>query len=330
MTGTRGTGRPVRWLVTGAGGKLGRDLTAVLGADPRAEVTALRRTDLDITDRAAVRAAVPGHDVVVNTAAWTDVDAAEHAEDAATEVNGTAVRHLSEACAASNARLLHVSTDYVFAGHAVTPYPEDAPTAPVNAYGRGKLAGERAVTSTLPDTGYVVRTAWLYGEHGRDFVKTVLSRTATGAPMSVVTDQHGQPTWSRDLAVLLARLGHAALSGDAPPGIYHGTASGRTTWFGLAREVLALARRDPGLIRPTTSAAFPRPAPRPAYSVLAHHRWSACGIAAPPPWQESLARALRSESLARALRSGPHLREGGSPRGRGPSTGSTRAARGDG
>ncbi|TWV46981.1 dTDP-4-dehydrorhamnose reductase [Streptomyces misionensis] len=294
MTGSQGTVRPVRWLVTGAGGKLGRDLTAVLAADPRAEVTALRRADLDITDPTAVSRVVPGHDIVVNTAAWTDVDAAEQAEEAATEVNGTAVRHLSRACAASNARLLHISTDYVFAGNAVTPYPEDAPTAPVNAYGRSKLAGEQAVTSTLPDTGYVVRTAWLYGAHGRDFVKTVLSRTAAGAPLSVVTDQHGQPTWSRDLAVLLARLGRAALAGDAPPGVYHGTASGRTTWYGLAREVLALDGRGPGLIHPTASAAFPRPAPRPAYGVLAHDRWSACGLAPPPPWRESLARALRT------------------------------------
>jgi dTDP-4-dehydrorhamnose reductase len=295
MTAMRGVGavRPTRWLVTGAGGKLGRDLVAVLRAEHTAEVTALYREDLDITDRAAVRNALLGHDVVVNAAAWTDVDGAERAEEAATAVNGTAVRHLAEACAASGARLLHMSTDYVLAGDADTPYGEDAPTRPINAYGRGKLAGEQAVTTVLPHTGYVVRTAWLYGEHGRDFVKTVLDRAASGETLSVVTDQYGQPTWSRDLAVLLVGLGRAALSGQAPAGVYHGTASGRTTWFELARTVLELCGRDPGQVRPTTSLSFVRPAARPAFSVLGHGRWAACGIEPLPHWRVSLAEALR-------------------------------------
>nr|BFD91764.1 dTDP-4-dehydrorhamnose reductase [Kitasatospora sp. Xyl93] len=289
---TANAAAPVRWLVTGAAGMLGRDLLSVLGADATAEVTALRRADLDITDAAAVQAAVEGHDIVVNCAAWTNVDAAETEEDAATAVNGTGVRHLAAACAKSGARLLHVSTDYVLPGDATEPCPEDAPTAPVNAYGRGKLVGERAVAELLPEHGYVVRTAWLYGEHGPNFVATMLKLAAQRDTLDVVDDQHGQPTWSYALAGRLVELGRAALAGRAPAGVYHGTASGRTTWCGLARESYALSGLDPERIRPTTSEAFVRPAARPAFSVLAHDRWAAAGLAPLPEWRAMLAEAL--------------------------------------
>jgi dTDP-4-dehydrorhamnose reductase len=276
-----------RWLVTGAGGMLGQDLLAVL-KDTGFDVTAATRADLDITDADAVRAAVAGHNVVVNAAAWTGVDAAETAEDAATAVNGTAVGHLAAACRDSGARLLQVSTDYVFDGRGTSPYPEDAPTAPVNAYGRGKLVGERAVLSLLPERGYVVRTAWLYGAGGRNFVATMLRLAGERDTLDVVDDQRGQPTWSYALARQLVALG----SGDAPPGIYHGTAAGETTWFGLAREVFALRGLDPDRVRPTTSAAYVLPAPRPSYSVLGHDRWAAVGMAPMTDWRESLATAL--------------------------------------
>ncbi|MEV7772056.1 dTDP-4-dehydrorhamnose reductase [Kitasatospora sp. NPDC086791] len=282
----------VRWLVTGAAGMLGQDLLSVLAADPAAGVTALRRADLDITDAAAVRAAVEGHDLVVNCAAWTDVDAAETEEEAATAVNGTGARHLAAACAGTGARLLQVSTDYVLPGDATEPCPEDAPTAPVNAYGRSKLAGERAVAELLPEHGYVVRTAWLYGEHGPNFVATMLKLAAQRDTLDVVDDQHGQPTWSYALAGRLAELGRAALAGRAPAGVYHGTASGRTTWCGLARETYALSGLDPERIRPTTSEAFVRPAVRPAFSVLGHDRWAAAGLAPLPEWRAMLAEAL--------------------------------------
>src|SRR3954452_24962057 len=213
---------------------LGRDLVSVLSAAGQTEVTALRRADLDITDPTAVKAAVAGPDVVVNAAAWTDVDGAEADEAAATAVNGTGARHVAAACAATGARLLHVSTDYVFPGDASAPYPEDAPTDPVNGYGRSKLAGEVAVRALLPDTGYIVRTAWLYGEHGPNFVATMLRLAATRETVDVVADQRGQPTWSGALAERLVDLGSCAA---APPGVYHGTASGETTWYGLARAV---------------------------------------------------------------------------------------------
>ena len=286
------------WLVTGAGGMLGRDLVRVLRDYPSVTFTALDRAGLDITDPDAVARAVAGHDVVINAAAWTDVDGAEVAEAAATEVNGLAVAHLARAYAAARARLLHVSTDYVFAGDADAPYQEDAPTAPINAYGRGKLVGELAVRHALPDTGYVVRTAWLYGEHGRNFVTTMLRLAADRDTVEVVDDQRGQPTWSYSLARQLVELGGTALRGAAPAGVYHGTSSGETTWFGLARAVFAGAGLDPQRVRPTTSDAFARPAPRPSYSVLGHDRWTIAGLAPMAPWAESLIQALDRPALA--------------------------------
>ncbi|PWU51164.1 dTDP-4-dehydrorhamnose reductase [Micromonospora sp. S4605] len=283
-----------RVLVTGAGGMLGRDLLTVLDSRPDLKVTAATRAEVDITDAAAVRAAVAGHDLVVNTAAWTDVDGAEEQEAAATAVNGDAVGHLAAACAATGARLVHVSTDYVFPGDGTTPYAEDAPTAPVNAYGRSKLAGERAVARFLPETGYVVRTAWLYGAHGPNFVATMLRLAEQREHLDVVDDQHGQPTWSYALAAQLVALGDAALAGRAPAGVYHGTCAGQTTWYGLARAVFTLRGLDPDRIRPTTSDRFRRPAPRPAYSVLGHGRWAAAGLPPLPDWHTTLADAFAS------------------------------------
>ncbi|MGN9906665.1 dTDP-4-dehydrorhamnose reductase [Phytohabitans sp. LJ34] len=282
-----------RILVTGAGGMLGQDLLDVLKGQPSLkgrpdlDVTALARADLDVTDEAAVRAAVAGHDVVLNAAAWTDVDGAEEREAEATAVNGAGVAHLARAARATGARLVHVSTDYVFRGDATTPYAEDAPTDPINAYGRSKLAGERAV---LAAGGYVVRTAWLYGAHGRNFVTTMLRLAGERETVDVVDDQRGQPTWSWALAERLVDLALA----DAPPGVYHGTASGETTWYGLARAAFARAGHDPDRVRPTTSDRFVRPAPRPSYSVLGHDRWAEAGMTPMTDWETMLSAYLGS------------------------------------
>lgn len=281
-----------RLLVTGAAGMLGRDLLAVLATRDDLSVTATTRADLDITDPRAVPAAVAGHDVVINAAAWTDVDGAESQERAATAVNGDAVATLAAACATTGARLIHVSTDYVFPGDATEAYPEDAPTGPVNAYGRGKLVGELAVARLLPESGYLVRTAWLYGAHGPNFVATMLRLAGECERLDVVDDQRGQPTWSYRLAERLVALADAALAGHAAPGVYHGTSSGETTWYGLARAVFALRGLDPDRVRPTTSDRFPRPAARPSYSVLAHDRWAAAKLPPLPDWHASLAEAL--------------------------------------
>ena len=276
-----------RWLVTGAGGQLGHDLVATLARQPDVQTTALRRADLDITDAAAVQAAVAGHDVVVNTAAWTDVDGAEPNEDAAAEVNATGPGLIAAACAEHDARLLHVSTDYVFGGDAAAPYAEDADPDPRSAYGRTKLAGERAVLGSGARAS-VVRTAWVYGEHGKNFVATMLRLAAGSDPVQVVNDQRGSPTWSADLAAALVALG----SSEAPDGVYHATNTGETTWFGLARAVFAGAGANPNRVEPIPTDRSARPAQRPAYSVLATTRWDSHDLPRMRPWEEALAYAL--------------------------------------
>ena len=276
----------MRWLVTGAGGMLGHDLRAVLDEAGETDVVAESRASLDITDADAVRAAVDGVDVVLNAAAWTDVDGAEAAEEAATAINGHAVGRLAEL---AGARLFHFSTDYVFDGSATAPYPEDAPPAPLNAYGRSKLVGERAVREA---GGYVVRTAWLYGAHGNNFVRTMLRLAGERETVDVVADQEGPPTWSYALAGQVVALARAAADGRAAPGVYHGTAGGQTSWYGLARAVFAEAGLDPARVRPTTSANLNRPAPRPTYSVLGHDRWSGTGVARLTDWRSTLTSAM--------------------------------------
>ncbi|MFD5497697.1 dTDP-4-dehydrorhamnose reductase [Streptomyces sp. NPDC001812] len=284
---------PAGWLVTGAGGMLGQDVSARLAAAGE-QVTALDRKALDLTDADAVRRTLQRHRpaVVVNCAAWTAVDDAETHEAEALAVNGDGPAHLADACARTGAVLLHVSTDYVFAGDATAPYAEDAPTAPRSAYGRTKLAGEQAVLKTLPDSGYVVRTAWLYGRGGPNFVRTMIGLEGRRETLDVVDDQRGQPTWSADLAGLLLELGRGALAGTAPAGVYHGTGSGESTWYGFTREIFRLLGADPDRVRPTTSEAFVRPAPRPAYSVLGHERLAAAGIEPPRDWRAALTEAF--------------------------------------
>ncbi|MEU2201459.1 dTDP-4-dehydrorhamnose reductase [Isoptericola sp. NPDC019482] len=268
-----------RWLVVGAGGMLGADLLARLG-DAGADVVGLGRADLDVTDADAVLAAVGGFDVVVNCAAWTAVDDAEVREADAFRVNATGASNLARAAHAAGARLVQVSTDYVFDGAATAPYAEDAPLAPVSAYGRTKAAGEWAVRAQAPDH-LIVRTAWLYGAHGGCFPKTMARLGAEKDRLAVVDDQVGQPTWTRDLADLIVRIVEA----DAPAGTYHGTASGQTSWFGFTRRILASAGLTTPL-EPTTSDAFVRPAPRPAYSVLGHDALRAAGVAPIGDWAE--------------------------------------------
>ncbi len=281
-----------RWLVTGSAGKLGRDLVTVLAATPGAEAAAAPHRDLDITDGEAVQEAVDHSDIVVNCAAWTDVDGAEADEAGAFRVNATGAATVATACAKAGVVLVHLSTDYVFAGDASEPYRADAPIQPVNAYGRTKAAGENAVREILPDLGYIVRTAWLYGEHGPSFVASILRAARERETLDVVNDATGQPTWSYPLAQQIAALGGAALAGRAEPGIYHGTASGSTTWYGLACAVFDETGLDPHRIRPVTSENFARPARRPAFSVLDHSGWTKAGLTPMADWRDMLTDAL--------------------------------------
>ncbi|MFI6854044.1 dTDP-4-dehydrorhamnose reductase [Streptomyces sp. NPDC050416] len=290
----------MRWLVTGAGGMLGHDVVEELTRRGE-EVVGLDRAALDITRSAVVDTVVRDHrpDLVVNCAAYTAVDDAESEEARALEINGDGPRLLARACAAHGARMIHVSTDYVFSGEArTTPYPEDHPTGPRTAYGRTKLAGERAVLEELPGASAIVRTAWLYGVHGTNFVRTMIGLEARRDTLDVVDDQRGQPTWSADVAERIADLG-VRLGPDAH-GVFHATNSGEATWYELAREVFSLVGADPDRVRPTSSAAFPRPAPRPAYSALAHRRWQEIGLPLPRDWRSAL-----HEALPRIRKEGP-------------------------
>jgi dTDP-4-dehydrorhamnose reductase len=279
----------VRWLVTGGGGMLGLDLQVVLALAgvPEEDVTGLTRAELDVTDARAVQEAVRGHDVVVNCAAYTKVDEAESDEATAFAVNAVGAAHVADACRQSGARLVHVSTDYVFAGDATEPYAEDAPLAPLSAYGRTKAAGEWAVQARCPQS-WLVRTAWLYGAAGPSFVRTMAGLADRHETISVVDDQRGQPTWTMDVARAVVRL----VEGQAPHGVWHATSQGEATRYDLAREVFRLLGHDPDRVRPTTSDRFPLPAPRPAYSVLGHDAWRMARLERLPDWRESLARAV--------------------------------------
>jgi len=264
---------------------LGRDLVGALDRVGH-DVTGLAHRDLDVTDEAAVRAALRQHrpDMVVNCAAWTRVDDAETHEGEALAVNRHGAGHVAAACAASGARLVQISSDYVFGGDTRRPYTEADDARPRTAYGRSKLAGEQAVLRQLPGAGYVVRTAWLYGAHGPNFVRTIIRLERERSAIDVVDDQLGQPTWTVDLAHGIIALERSR----AAPGVYHASSSGLVTWFGLAREIFGLLGADPARVRPITTAEYPSPAPRPACSVLGHDAWAAAHIEPLPDWQVAL------------------------------------------
>ena len=251
------------------------------------------RDDLDLVDPDAILDAVSGHEVVVNCAAWTMVDQAETHAQEAFDINATAAGLLARAAHHHRAWVVQVSTDYVFAGDAHSPYAEDAPLRPRSAYGRTKTAGEWAVRSEAPCRHYILRTAWLYGESGSCFPRTIARVARERGAVNVVDDQFGQPTWTRDVADLMVRL----VKADAPSGTWHATSTGETSWCGFAREVVAAAGLSPGVVSATHSSAIGRAAVRPAYSVLGHERLTGIDIEPIGPWQERWSIAA-SEVLA--------------------------------
>lgn len=279
---------------------LGTDVLDVLRTAGH-EAVGVDRPDFDITSVPEVFEHVRGYDVVLNCAAWTAVDDAETHESAAFAVNAVGAQLLARAARRTGARIVQISTDYVFDGAATTPYPADAPIAPRSAYGRTKAAGEWAVRAEAPDH-LIVRTAWLYGEHGPNFPRTISRIAAEREELNVVDDQIGQPTWARDVAETVLRLVEAG----APSGAYHATSGGRTSWYEFARAVVAAAGQDPAKVRPTSSGAFPRPAPRPAWSVLGHGELEAVGVPPIGAWDERWALAapavlgLQAAQAARA------------------------------
>jgi len=305
---------PVRVLVTGGNGQLGRDVRDVLaGAVPAGglessdlagtpfeavtpgtyEVLATDIDTLDLVDRAAVRDAVEGFrpDLILHGGAYTAVDACESNPDTAFAVNAMGTRHMAEAAVGVGAHIVYISTDYVFDGTSSVPYLEwDAP-APRSVYGRSKLAGELEIRALTGASGTIVRTSWVSGAHGANMVKTV-RRVAAATPDGVlrfVDDQHGCPTFTADLARAVVRLGT-----DRRPGTFHVTNQGETTWFGFVREVMATTGHDPDRVEPiaTTDLDPPRPAPRPANSRLDNSGLRLSGLAAMPRWEDALARLV--------------------------------------
>lgn len=285
-------------LVTGAGGMLGRDV--VVAARERGhEVIALGHGELDVTDAAGVREAFERArpELVVNCAAWTDVDGAEADPEGALAVNGHGAAHVASAAAAIGAQLVHVSTDYVFAGDARRPYVESDETGPRSQYGRSKLAGEQAVAGASPAAA-IVRTSWLFGVGARNFVETMLGLAAGGGEqVSVVTDQVGCPTFTGHLGGALVEL-----AARRAQGILHAAGSGHCSWNEFALEIFARAGVDCAVLE-ARSEDLARPAPRPAWSVLGSERADRVVL---PPWQDGLAAYLaeRSALAAQAAEAG--------------------------
>jgi dTDP-4-dehydrorhamnose reductase len=278
----------VRVLITGAGGQLGTDLDLRCTAEGD-EVVALPRARLDVGDRDAVlqvaHAARP--DVIFNTAAWTAVDACESDPDRAFRDNALAVRWVSEAAARCGAYLVHISTDYVFDGTKDGPYHEWDPPRPRSVYGASKLAGEHEARAGAPGCA-VVRTSWVVGTHGSNMVKTVLG-LRDRPELAFVDDQRGRPSFTADLAVGLRRLAARRL-----PGTFHLTNQGEASWYEFVRDVLAVAGADPGIVRPITTEELqpPRPAARPANSVLDGLAWQGSQLPLLPHYRDSLREAV--------------------------------------
>jgi dTDP-4-dehydrorhamnose reductase len=279
----------MKLFVTGAAGMLGRRVVATareLGHD----AVGSDIDDLDLTDAEAVRARLraEGPVAVVNCAAYTDVDGAESHEELATLVNGAAAANVAGACRELGAFLVQVSTDYVFSGDGTRPYVETDEPAPRTAYGRSKLAGEQEVARS--GAAYAIgRTAWLYGAGGKNFIDTMLALAETRDEVSVVTDQRGCPTWTGHLAPALVEIAERRAEG-----IHHLAGRGECSWYELAVEVFHQADVSCRVL-PTTTDAFPRPAPRPPYSVLGTERADPVLL---PPWQEGVAAHLSERVLA--------------------------------
>lgn len=287
-------------LITGSDGQLGTELQkqlfdrrSPLGAVPaefgRATVVAVDVADLDITDEGAVSDFVTKTrpDTILNCAAFTNVDACEERPDVAERVNARAPGCIAAAAKAAGARFVHVSTDYVFSGDATSPRTEDDPTGPKTVYGRTKLAGEQAVFAAMPDAA-VVRTAWLYGYNGKNFVKTILGAAKKKGAVRVVNDQFGNPTSAVDVAHHILKIAAGDLCG-----VFHCTNNGVCSWYDFAKTFVSLAGID-AEVTPCTTAEYPSQTPRPAYSALDNKRLRETVGDDMRPWQDAIAEYVRN------------------------------------
>jgi dTDP-4-dehydrorhamnose reductase len=278
------------WLITGGSGQLGIAVSQELG-ERGLLFNAWSSKDLNITQGPIVRDVVAdlSPKVIINCAAWTDVDGAEANELEASRVNGDGAENLALAAKNCGAKLIHVSTDYVFSGESKSPRQTGDAINPESAYGRTKADGERRVLAADSEKTSIVRTAWLYSPWGKNFVKTMTRLAINGdGGVRVVNDQMGQPTSGTDLAKQLVELGLS----NSPVGIYHGTNSGQATWFNFAQEIFKLVGADTHRVVPVSSSEYPRPAKRPSYSVLSHDEWTKTTVQPMREWRIALEEAM--------------------------------------
>ena len=278
------------WFITGGSGQLGIAASLELGARGIL-FHALSSQDLNITQGPIVRDVISklSPTVIINCAAWTDVDGAENNEQSACTVNRDGAENIALAAKEIGAKLIHISTDYVFSGQSGTSWEVDDEINPQSAYGRTKADGERRVLEVFSERASIVRTSWLYSPWGRNFAKTITKLAIKDdGDVRVVNDQVGQPTSAIDLAHQLVELGLST----SPPGIYHGTNSGEATWFEFAQEIFKFAGADVGRVIAVSSSEYPHQAKRPSYSVLSHEAWAKTSIAPMRDWRIALAEAM--------------------------------------
>ena len=278
------------WLITGGSGQLGIVVSQELDKLGIA-FDAWSSKDLDITKSSTVREAIEklSPTVIINCAAWTDVDGAENHEIDACRVNSDGAENLALTAKSCESKLIHVSTDYVFSGESQSPWQIADEINPQSAYGRTKAKGESRVQASYAENSFIVRTAWLYSPWGKNFAKTMTKLAVKGTgEVRVVNDQVGQPTSASDLAKQLVELGLSTSSA----GIFHGTNSGQASWYEFAQEIFKLAGADVGRVTPVSSSEYLRPAKRPSYSVLSHDAWANTSVKAMKDWRIALAEAM--------------------------------------
>jgi dTDP-4-dehydrorhamnose reductase len=280
------------WLIAGGSGQLGIAVSQELG-ERGILFDSWGSKDLDITQGPIVRDVITklSPKVIINCAAWTDVDGAESEEFSASRVNSDGAENIAQAAKECDAKLIHISTDYVFSGKNQKPWQIEDEINPQSAYGRTKALGESRVLARYPENSFIVRTAWLYSPWGKNFAKTMTKLAIKGnSEVRVVNDQVGQPTSASDLAKQLVELGLSA----SPAGIYHGTNSGQGTWFEFAQEIFKLSGANVGRVTPVSSSEYSRPAKRPSYSVLSHDAWASTSVEQLGDWRIALSDAMPS------------------------------------
>ena len=277
--------KEMKWAITGGSGQLSRSLVDLLDKEGVPYI-AWSHKDLDVADDSSISVIKEiSPDLLINCAAWTNVDAAEEFPEKATRVNQVGPRNMARAAKELNIPLIHISTDYVFSGQSRQPWSTDSKTEPTSTYGLSKLLGEKEISKSLDGNFYILRTAWLYGPYGRNFSKTILKKALTSKDsINVVNDQIGQPTTTKSLAEQIFKVAKQKI----PSGTYHATNTGQASWWDFAREIFELAGEDVERVRPSTSEDFPSNVKRPKYSVLDQSAWSKVGMETMPEWRRAL------------------------------------------